>query len=78
MMKALNVKLEDINVNMIKRYDEKVEETEEFKNLKCVISKTFRLKSLLSVKMKDNYYMLIKMLDVCCGVISENKYTLKL
>ncbi len=59
-MKALNVKLEDINVNMIKRYDEKVEETDEFKNLKCVISKTFRLKSLLSVKMKDNYYMLIK------------------
>ncbi len=72
MMKELNVKLEDINVNIIKRYEENVEEKEEFKDLKCISSKTFRLKSVKG-KFKENYFMLINMIDASCGIISSLK-----
>lgn len=72
MMKKLNVTLSDINVNIINRYEENIEENNDLKNLKCVISKTFRLKNVKD-NFKDNYFMLIKMIDTSCGIISNLK-----
>lgn len=72
MMKKLNVTLNDINVEIIKKYEENIIEDNEFKDLKCIISKTFRLKNVKN-NFKDNYFMLIKMIDASCGIISGLK-----
>lgn len=72
MMKKLNVTLSDINVNIINRYEEKVIEDINFKDLKGMICKTFRLKNVKD-GFKDNYFMLIRMIDSSCGIISSLK-----
>jgi hypothetical protein len=87
MMKELNVTLEDINVNIINRYEEKInkygkEEIEKFKDLKNMIYKTFRLNNIEDKKniennVKDNfkvyYFMLIRMIKSSCDIISSLK-----
>ncbi len=72
LMKLLNVSLNDINVLIISRYDSNVDDSDMLSRLKDVICRTFRLKNVGN-KFKDNYYMLITMLDSSCGIISNIK-----
>lgn len=72
MMKKLCVKLEDINVNMILKYENEVN-PEDFEELQVKISPLFRLCYINSVVYKDYYYLLIKMIRNVSGVIDNIK-----
>jgi hypothetical protein len=72
MMLRMDIKITDININMINKYDNEVN-NEYYVDNQEIVSYLFRLGSVNSKKYKDYYFLLIKMIRNVCNLIDDIK-----
>jgi hypothetical protein len=72
MMMRMDIKMNDINVSIINKYENEVNK-EDYEDSQEMISHLFRLGCVNSIKYKDYYFLLIKMIRNMSNLIDDIK-----